>query len=80
MVQRIAPIRAHCLAMTKAGIENQNSGWRRVHGKYAKHRPLIFVPEMKEAVLSQYRAKSPTKGQRPHIGDDPLLIRHPGSA
>jgi hypothetical protein len=29
MVQRISPIRAHCLAMTKAGIEHQNSGWRR---------------------------------------------------
>ena len=25
MVQRTAPIRAHCFAMTKAGIEHQNS-------------------------------------------------------
>jgi hypothetical protein len=63
MVQRIASIRAHSLAMTKAGIEHQNGGWRRVRGKYAKHRSLVFVPEMKEAVPSQYPAKSPAEGQ-----------------
>lgn len=80
MVQGIASIRAHGLAVTEAGIEHQNGGWRRVRGKYAKHGPLVFVPEMKEAVPGQHPVKSPAKGQRPHIADNPLLIRHPGPA
>jgi hypothetical protein len=65
--------------MTKAGVEHQSSGWRRVQGEYAKHRPLIVVPEMEEAVPSQYSIKPPTESQGPHVSDDPLLIRHPGS-
>jgi len=65
--------------VTKAGIEHQNSGWPGVRGKYAKHPPLVFVSEMKEAIPSQYPAKSSAERQRPHIADDPLLIRHPGS-
>ena len=80
MVQRIASIGTDCLAMTKAGIEHQNGGWGSVHGKYFKHRSLILVPEMEEAVPSQYPLKSPTKGQRSHIADDPFLIRHPSLA
>jgi hypothetical protein len=39
--------------MTEAGIEHQNSGSRRMRGKYAKHAPLISVAEMKEAVPRQ---------------------------
>ena len=80
MVERIAPIGAQRLAMSRAGIEHQKCAWRRMRGKYAKHRPLVFVPEMKEAIPGQYPAKSPAKGQRRHIADDPFLLRHSGSA
>lgn len=80
MVQRITSIRANALAMTETGIEHQDSGRCRVCGKNGKHQLLIFVPEMKETVPSQYPAKLPTKDQRPHIADYPLLIRHPGLA
>ena len=80
MVQRIASIRADCLTVIKAGIEHQNSGWRCVQRKYLKHRLLLLVPEMEEAVPSQDPLKSPTKGQRSHIAYDPLLTRHPGLA
>jgi hypothetical protein len=48
--------------------------------KYLKYRSLVLVPEMKEAVPGQYPLKSPTKGQRAHIADDPFLIRHSASA
>jgi hypothetical protein len=51
-----------------------------VRGKYAEHGALVVVPEMKEAIPGQDTAKPPTKSQRPHITDDPRLIRHPGSA
>ena len=80
MVQRIALIGADRLAMTKAGIEHHNGGWRSVQGKYPEHRSLVLVPEMEEAVPGQYPLKSPAKGQGSHIADDPFLIRHPGSA
>ena len=80
MIERIAAIRADCLAMIKARIEDQNSGGRRVQGEYLEHRLLVLVPEMKEAVPSQDPLKSPTKGQRSHIAYDPFLIRHSGSA
>jgi hypothetical protein len=36
--------------MTEAGVEHQNSTRHCVRGKYSEHRPLIVVPEMKEAV------------------------------
>jgi hypothetical protein len=80
MIQRITPIRADRFAVTKPGVEHQSGGRCRVCGKYGKHRCLIFVPEMKEAIPSQYAVKSATKGQGPHIADDPLLIGHPRSA
>jgi len=80
MVQRIASIRTDSLAMTKACIEHQNGCWRSMHGKYLKHRSLVLVPEMEEAVPSQYPLKSPTKGQGSHIADDPFLIGHPSLA
>jgi hypothetical protein len=64
MIQRIASILTNSFAMTRACIEHKNSGRRGVGGKYAKHRLLIFVPEMKEAVPSQYPVKSSTKGER----------------
>src|SRR6516162_2580751 len=35
---------------------------------------------MKKTVPSQYSTKLPTAGKRPHIGNDPLLIRHSASA
>ena len=80
MVQRIASIKADCLAMIKAGIEHQNSGWRCVQGKYLKHRLLVLVPEMEEAVPCQDPLKSPIKVQGSHIAYDPFLIGHPSSA
>jgi hypothetical protein len=60
MVQRITSIRANSLAMIKAGIEHQNSGWRCVQGEYFKHRLLVLVPEMEEAVSSQNPLKLTT--------------------
>ena len=77
MIERVTAIRANSFTVTKSCVEHQNSGRGGVCGKYAKHHFLIFVPEMKEAVPSQYPVKSLTKGQRPHIADDPILIRHP---
>ncbi len=59
MIQRIAAVHANSFAMTEACIEHQNGGRRCVSGKYAKHRFLIFGPEMKEAIPRQYCAKSP---------------------
>jgi hypothetical protein len=41
---------------------------------------LIVMLEMEEAIPSQYATKSSTKSQASHVSDDPLLIRHPGSA
>jgi hypothetical protein len=80
MVQRITPIGTYRLTMRNTAIEHQNSGGRRVYLKNPKHEPLIIVLEMKEAIPSQYSVKSPAKAQRPHIGNDPLLIWHPVSA
>jgi hypothetical protein len=74
VIEGIASIRAHCLAMTKAGIEHENSGRGCMRGKYAKHGPLILVPKMKEAIPGEYPVKSPTECQGPHIADDPLLM------
>src|SRR5450755_4686554 len=50
MIQRITSIRADGFAVTKARVEHKNGATRRVCGKHAKHRFLIRVPEMKEAV------------------------------
>src|ERR1700693_1087877 len=80
MVQRVASIRTYRLTPGEAGVEHQNAAWSAMFSEDSKHPPLVVVAEMKEAVPSQDCAKSPTKGQRPHIGDDPFLIRHPGSA
>jgi hypothetical protein len=66
--------------MIESAIKHQNGGRRCVFGKYVKHRLLIFVLEMKEAVPGQDAPKSPPQFQCPHIADDPLLIRHPRSA
>src|SRR6185437_1521927 len=35
---------------------------------------------MKKAVPGQYSLKSPAERQRPHVADDPFLIRHPAAA
>src|ERR1700739_2865411 len=48
--------------------------------KDSKHLPLVAVPEVKEAIPGQYATKPPAEGQGPHVSNDPLLIRHPGSA
>ena len=80
VIEGIASIPAHCLAMTKTGIEHENGGRGCMRGKDAKHGPLILVPKMKKAVPGEYPVKSPAECQGPHITDDPLLIRHSGLA
>lgn len=80
MVERFALEFADGLAVHRAAGEHQGSVRSGVSPENVEHRTLIFRAEVKEAVPGQDAVKTPAQRQRPHIVDDPVLIRETGLA
>jgi hypothetical protein len=55
-------------------IEHQYRANVSVVGEDREHSPLRTMIEVKEAVPGEDAIEAPTKGQTPHVGEDPFLM------
>src|ERR1700737_3393088 len=75
MVKRLAFVGADCLSVRRAAGKDQCCLGCRVPAEDGKHSPLVFWAQMKKAVPGHDAVKALFERQRPHICDDPFLLR-----
>ena len=76
MIQHLALEAPQGLAMFRAAGEHQGRPRRGVHPEHGEHAPLIVVAQVEQAVPGEDAVERLAKGQDPHVGDAPGLLRH----